>query len=103
MTFTRSAIAATGTQRAPRGTLSSHRTLALVGGILGVLTTGARPLSKEAAVARGGTMPASAAPPVRHVFVIVLENEGYGRTFGHKQTPPAPYLADSLVAAGALL
>jgi hypothetical protein len=35
------------------------------------------------------------------VFVIVLENERYEATFG--PTPPAPYLADSLVRAGALL
>jgi hypothetical protein len=40
-------------------------------------------------------------PPITHVFVIVLENEGYETTFGAGS--PAPNLADTLVAAGALL
>jgi hypothetical protein len=40
-------------------------------------------------------------PPITHVFVIVLENQGYETTFG--AGTPAPYLADTLVAAGALL
>src|SRR5665213_3050743 len=43
----------------------------------------------------------SSLPPIRHVFVIVLENEGYASTFG---TPPAdPYLATTLPASGAQL
>jgi phosphatidylinositol-3-phosphatase len=43
----------------------------------------------------------SSPPPIRHVFVIVLENEGYASTFG---TPSAdPYLATTLPASGALL
>ena len=40
-------------------------------------------------------------PPIRHVFVIVLENEGFNRTFG--AGTPATYLADSLPKLGALL
>jgi phosphatidylinositol-3-phosphatase len=45
--------------------------------------------------------PAAGAGPVRHVFVIVLENEGYDVTFGaHSQ---APYLAGTLVRSGVLL
>ncbi|MEO7083965.1 MAG: alkaline phosphatase family protein [Gemmatimonadaceae bacterium] len=40
-------------------------------------------------------------PPVRHVFVLVLENEGFDSTF--RQETLAPYLADSLAKAGALL
>jgi hypothetical protein len=40
-------------------------------------------------------------PPIRHVFVIVLENEGYAETFG---SPAAdPYLATTLPAQGAKL
>jgi len=40
-------------------------------------------------------------PPIRHVFVIALENEGYAATFG---TPASdPYLATTLPAQGALL
>ena len=38
---------------------------------------------------------------VRHVFVIVLENEGYATTFGSPSNDP--YLAGTLPAAGALL
>jgi hypothetical protein len=44
---------------------------------------------------------AEALPPIHHVFVIVLENEGYERTFGPQS--PAPYLAHTLTAEGALL
>jgi hypothetical protein len=50
-----------------------------------------------------GLTPASASaaglPPVRHVFVIVLENEGRATTFGPNS--PAPYLAKTLVSQGA--
>ncbi|MDQ6748773.1 MAG: phosphoesterase, partial [Candidatus Dormibacteraeota bacterium] len=42
---------------------------------------------------------ASATPPIRHVFVIVLENEGVKTTFGPNSA--APYLAQTLKAAGA--
>jgi hypothetical protein len=38
---------------------------------------------------------------VRHVFVIMLENKSYSETFGAGST--APYLAQTLVAQGALL
>jgi len=40
-------------------------------------------------------------PPVRHVFVIVLENQGYAATFGNPAADP--YLAQTLPAEGALL
>jgi hypothetical protein len=59
-----------------------------------------------AALACAGALavaPASAftTPKVRHVFVIMLENEGYKATFG---TPSAdPYLAQALPSRGALL
>ncbi len=50
----------------------------------------------------GGVPAASAAlPPIHHVFVIVLENEGAASTFG--SPPPAPYLATTMRAAGAYL
>jgi len=41
------------------------------------------------------------APPIRHVFVIVLENESYESTFGDPSADP--YLAQTLPAEGALL
>ncbi len=38
-------------------------------------------------------------PPIKHVFVIVLENESRSTTFGRHS--PAPYLAKTLTAKGA--
>ena len=47
--------------------------------------------------------PAHAAlPPIKHVFVIWLENKDYDKTFA-KTNPPAPYLAQTLPTMGALL
>ncbi|HEY2374698.1 MAG TPA: alkaline phosphatase family protein [Gemmatimonadaceae bacterium] len=40
-------------------------------------------------------------PKIGHVFVIVLENTGYARTFG--DSTEAPYLADTLARRGLLL
>lgn len=40
-------------------------------------------------------------PPIRHVFVITLENKDFSATFGTGSD--APYLADTLRAKGALL
>jgi hypothetical protein len=44
---------------------------------------------------------ASSPPPVRHVFVIVLENEDEASAFG--PASPAPYLARTLTKAGAFV
>jgi len=44
---------------------------------------------------------AAALPPIRHVFVIVLENENGSTTFGPGS--PAPYLAKTLPSQGAYL
>ncbi|HEV2229826.1 MAG TPA: alkaline phosphatase family protein [Steroidobacteraceae bacterium] len=44
---------------------------------------------------------ASALPPIRHVFVLVLENMSYSYTFAPDSD--APYLAQTLPAHGALL
>ncbi len=49
------------------------------------------------AVAPGSAIP----PPIRHVFVLVLENESYQVTFGSGSL--APYLATALPRQGALL
>jgi phosphatidylinositol-3-phosphatase len=46
------------------------------------------------------TTPA-AMPPIKHVFVIMLENEGFDTTFAPNTR--ATYLADTLVKQGALL
>ena len=42
-----------------------------------------------------------AMPPIKHVFVIVLENQGFDTTFA--PTTRATYLADTLTKQGALL
>ena len=44
---------------------------------------------------------APALPPIRHVFVLVLENMSYSHTFAKDSA--APYLAHTLPAQGALL
>ena len=52
----------------------------------------------------GAAQPAPAAtglPPIRHVFVIVLENESASSTFGPNSQ--APYLAKTLTSKGAYL
>ena len=43
----------------------------------------------------------SSLPPIRHVFVIMLENQAYENTF--RDDTQAPYLAHELVKQGALL
>jgi len=59
------------------------------------------------AVALGGCSgappppPVQALPPIRHVFVLLLENQSYAVTFGRQSA--APYLARTLPAQGALL
>src|SRR5213079_1384209 len=45
--------------------------------------------------------PASAVPPIRHVFLVILENKSYDETFGSDS--PAPYLAETLPSKGQLL
>jgi hypothetical protein len=47
-----------------------------------------------------GTL-AAAPPPIRHVFIIVLENKGFETTFG--PSSPAVYLSRGLTAQGQLL
>jgi hypothetical protein len=44
---------------------------------------------------------AAAPPPIKHVFVIVLENKGYAETFG--PASGAPYLSQTLTSQGQLL
>lgn len=53
------------------------------------------------ALLAGMTASRAATPEIRHVFIIVLENQSYGVTFG-KDTP-APYLGKVLPKQGALL
>src|SRR5580692_8974146 len=54
-----------------------------------------------ATLAGGPATAATTTPPIRHVFVIVLENENVGTTFG--QNTPSPYLSLALPKQGAIL
>jgi phospholipase C len=40
-------------------------------------------------------------PPIRHVFILMLENQSFSTTFS--KNSPAPYLANTLPSKGALL
>ena len=51
--------------------------------------------------ARADELRTGALPPIRHVFLIVLENKSFDAAFG--PASPAPYLAKTLRARGALL
>ncbi len=53
------------------------------------------------ALASAGSMARKSLPPIRHVFVITLENKNFSDTFGPHSD--APYLAEALTAKGALL
>jgi phosphatidylinositol-3-phosphatase len=61
-------------------------------------------LTALAAALLGPVAPGLAAagpPPIRHVFIIVLENESASTTFGANS--PAPYLAKTLTSQGAFV
>jgi hypothetical protein len=72
------------------------RWVVVVGALIGGLA-----LAVAGSVAPTPASGAAAAAPVKHVFVIVLENESVGTTFGPGSA--APYLAGTLVSAGAYL
>jgi hypothetical protein len=54
-----------------------------------------------ASATKAGGARAAALPAIRHVFVIMLENNGYAATFGSPTKDP--YLAKTLPSKGALL
>ncbi|HVW68291.1 MAG TPA: alkaline phosphatase family protein [Steroidobacteraceae bacterium] len=49
----------------------------------------------------GASAAGAAVPPIRHVFIVMLENQNAAVTFGERS--PSPYLARTLPAQGALL
>jgi hypothetical protein len=75
-----------------RGAARRHR-CRLIGGLLAIALLGLSVLAAP------GT--AAAAPPIKHVFVIVLENQGFDETFGPGSK--APYLSTQLTQQGQLL
>ncbi len=54
-----------------------------------------------ACLAAASAAPASAAPPIKHVWLLILENENFASTFG--KDSGAPYLSQTLTAQGQLL
>ncbi len=60
--------------------------------VVAVVDRGDRPATRQAE---------APLPAIRHVWVIMLENEGYAATFGNSSADP--YLARTLVRRGALL
>ncbi|MDX6697670.1 MAG: phosphatidylinositol-3-phosphatase [Solirubrobacteraceae bacterium] len=54
-----------------------------------------------ACLAAAGPVRAAGEPPVKHVWVLILENKNYDESFG--PASPAPYLAKTLRAQGQLL
>ncbi len=57
--------------------------------------------SRDAVPARAADLRTGTLPPIRHVFLIVLENKSFQAAFGPGS--PAPYLAKVLPRRGALL
>jgi len=70
---------------------------------VGLLSLGLLACGSSAPVARGSVPPAADGPlpAIRHVFIIVLENESASTTFGAGS--PAPYLSKTLTSEGAYL
>ena len=70
--------------------------------LLALALTGVAAVSASLAnAAAGAASSAPILPPIRHVFVINIENKGYSETYG--PASPAPYLANTLVSQGVLL
>jgi len=74
----------------------SHRALAAASALSAAAFVAPCTESSESAVNAAVAM-----PPIKHVFVIVLENQGFDTTFA--PTTLATYLADTLTKQGALL
>lgn len=79
------------------------RRLLIAGSLVAAVTAGLAGSGPAIPPARAASAPASAfrLPPVRHLFVIMLENENYASTFGDPAADP--YLAKTLAGEGALL
>lgn len=89
--------------RRSRGVRSRALAAATLGGLLVFAASAASAASARARVASARSAARHTfVAPVRHVFVIVLENKEYAVTFGPGR-PFAPYLTETLPAEGALV
>ncbi|HEY4426937.1 MAG TPA: alkaline phosphatase family protein [Solirubrobacteraceae bacterium] len=84
-------------EHACRTTIAGRRLAAPVRALCAVALT----VCCVMAVAPSSSQAATRLPKVRHVWVIVLENQGYAATFGNPAADP--YLAQVLPSQGALL
>ena len=91
--------------RPPAGPVRVRLAFALVAGLavlLAACSSGSTSSPTTSTPARPSTTGGSTGlPAIHHVFVIVLENQGYDNTFGDPSADP--YLATALPASGALL
>jgi hypothetical protein len=69
--------------------------------VIGVALVAVALVASASARPSGSTTGTTTAPAIRHVFVIVLENQSYASTFGDPAADP--YLAQTLPSKGALL
>jgi phosphatidylinositol-3-phosphatase len=67
--------------------------------VVGLLAVCGLPTVRAAAA--GSAPAATGLPPIKHVFVLILENQNAAITFA--KAPPAPYLARTLLAQGAFV
>jgi hypothetical protein len=70
---------------------------------LAALIAGAATLAMVLSVAPAAQAKGYTPPPIKHVWVINLENESYSYTFGAAGHKFAPYLTKTLVSQGAFL
>ncbi len=77
------------------------RWLSRGGAVLAGLLLLAPGVGARSGAGRAGSQATFTPPPIRHVFVIMLENKDYAATFGDPGADP--YLARTLVSEGALL
>ncbi len=81
--------------------LSAPLGLAMTLGVLLVTAAAVPPGQSVVTDGAGNSTDTGVIPPIRHVFVINLENKGYDETWGPDS--PAPYLSQTLRAKGVLL
>jgi hypothetical protein len=79
-----------------------------VGLVLAIPAATAHPAGKSAPANASHTKTVTAAaksalPPIKHVWIITLENEAFGYTFGAEGKKHSPYLSTTLPSEGALL
>ena len=90
--------------RPPAGPVRVRLSFALVAGLavlLAACSSGSTSSPTTSTPAPSTTSESTGLPAIHHVFVIVLENQGYDNTFGDPSADP--YLATALPASGALL